>query len=123
MDSSRYAGIIVPTMKRPAWVRLVWMMTRPTPTRLLIPLFLTVVGGAAAPTEAEDWHQWRGIDRLGVWHETGIVERFPSEGLKVNWRVPIGSGYAGPAVADGRVFVLDWVEDPQTRTLESVSET
>ena len=94
------------------------MTTRPTPTRLMIPLIFTAAVGAAAPTAADDWHQWRGVDRLGVWHETGILEQFPNEGLQVLWRVPIGSGYAGPAVADGRVFVLDWVEDPQTRTLD-----
>ena len=94
------------------------MTTRPTPTRLMIPLIFTAAVVAAAPTAADDWHQWRGVDRLGVWHETGILEQFPNEGLQVLWRVPIGSGYAGPAVADGRVFVLDWVEDPQTRTLD-----
>jgi len=94
------------------------MTTRPTLTRLMIPLIFTTAVGAAAPTAADDWHQWRGVDRLGVWHETGILEQFPNEGLQVLWRVPIGSGYAGPAVADGRVFVLDWVEDPQTRTLD-----
>ena len=94
------------------------MTTRATTTRLLIPLILTAVVIAGTPTAADDWHQWRGVDRLGVWHETGILERFPNEGLKVLWRVPIGSGYAGPAIADGRVFVLDWVEDPQTRTLD-----
>lgn len=94
------------------------MTTRPTPTRVLIPLILTAVVSVAAPTEAEDWHQWRGVDRLGVWHETGILERFPNEGLKVSWRVPIGSGYAGPAVADGRVFVPDWHENPDSRTLD-----
>ena len=94
------------------------MTTRATTTRLLIPLILTAVVIAGTSTAADDWHQWRGVDRLGVWHETGILERFPNEGLKVLWRVPIGSGYAGPAIADGRVFVLDWVEDPQTRTLD-----
>ena len=34
---------------------------------------------------AEDWHQWRGVDRLGVWHETGIVDHFPEGGLKTTW--------------------------------------
>ena len=71
----------------------------------------------AIPMSADDWHQWRGADRRGVWHETGIIDRFPQDGLKISWRVPIGSGYAGPAVADGRVFVLDWRDDPNSRTL------
>ena len=76
-----------------------------------------VVWGAQA-VRAEDWPQWRGADRLAVWHDTGIVDEFPDTGLKVAWRAPIRSGFAGPAVADGRVFVLDWLEDPESRTLD-----
>ena len=67
---------------------------------------------------AEDWPQWRGPDRYAVWHETGILERFPDDGLTVTWRVPIGNGFGGPAVADGRVFVTDWEEDPDSRTFD-----
>ncbi len=66
---------------------------------------------AGVPTlSAKDWPQWRGAERLGLWTETGILEKFPDSGLTVTWRVPINGGYAGPAVADGRVFVLDYVE-------------
>ena len=73
---------------------------------------------AAATVAAEDWTQWRGRERLGVWHETGIVEGFPESGLKYTWRTPIRSGFSGPAVADGRVFVTDWLEDPESRTID-----
>ena len=76
-----------------------------------------VVWGSQA-VRAEDWPQWRGADGLAIWHETGIVDSFPDAGLKVAWRTPIRTGYAGPAVAEGRVFVLDWEEDPQSRTLD-----
>lgn len=67
--------------------------------------------------EAEDWRQWRGSDRLAVWTETGVVEELPEQ-LRVTWRTPINSGFSGPAVADGRVFVTDWAEDPESRTLD-----
>ena len=60
---------------------------------------------------AEDWPEIRGKGRLGVWNETGIVEKFPADGLKVLWRTPIKAGFAGPAVADGRVFVIDFAEN------------
>ena len=83
-----------------------------------IALVLVLAAGGPGLAAAEDWPQWRGAGRLGVWHEDGIVERFPAGGLQVDWRVPVGSGYAGPAVADGRVFVLDWREDPDSRTLD-----
>ena len=57
---------------------------------------------------AEDWPQWRGADRLGVWTESGILREFPEGGLKVAWRQSIGRGYAGPAVASGRVFITEF---------------
>ena len=58
---------------------------------------------------AEDWPEWRGKERLGVWNETGIVEKFPADGLKVEWRTPIRGGYSGPSVAAGRVYVTDFL--------------
>ena len=73
-----------------------------------------------AGVQAEDWPQWRGPGRLGVWNETGILERFPDGGLQVLWRTPVGGGYAGPAVADGRVFVTDFVALQGLRGMERV---
>ena len=66
---------------------------------------------------AKDWPQWRGAERLGLWTEDGIIETFPEHGLTVKWRVPIHGGYSGPAVANGRVFVLDYVET-EARTMD-----
>jgi outer membrane protein assembly factor BamB len=60
-------------------------------------------------SQAADWPQWRGPDRDGVWKETGILSRFPAAGLTVKWRVPVALGYAGPAVAQGRVYVMDYL--------------
>lgn len=62
-------------------------------------------------TLADDWPQWMGPNRDGVWHEDGIVETFPADGLPVAWRVPIGLGYSGPAIGGGRVFVTDYQVD------------
>ena len=74
---------------------------------------------AGATLSAEDWPQWRGAERLGVWTETGVLREFPDEGLTVKWRAPVGAGYAGPAVADGRVFVLDYRET-EPRTMDGI---
>ncbi|MBM3779791.1 MAG: hypothetical protein FJW23_16375 [Acidimicrobiia bacterium] len=56
---------------------------------------------------AEDWPEFRGKGRRGDWNETGILERFPDDGLKIIWRTPIKAGYSSPTVADGRVFLSD----------------
>jgi len=69
---------------------------------------------------AEDWVQWAGNDRQCNWTETGILKKFPPDGLKIRWRTPIGSGYAGPVVSEGRVFTLDYVKKPGTTILEAI---
>jgi outer membrane protein assembly factor BamB len=56
---------------------------------------------------ADDWPQWLGPQRDSVWRETGVIDKFPLDGPPVRWRVGIGGGYAGPAVANGRVYVAD----------------
>ena len=84
----------------------------------LLCLFCICTVAATANLQAEDWPQWRGLNRDGNWPDTGIVEKFPDTGLMVTWRVPIRGGFAGPAVADGRVFVLDYEETPGSRTMD-----
>jgi outer membrane protein assembly factor BamB len=68
----------------------------------------TVQPSAPQSAGAQDWPEWRGRGRLGVWTEPGILDRFPANGLRVLWRTPIRAGYAGPSVAGGRVFIADF---------------
>ena len=56
----------------------------------------------------DDWPQWLGPTRDGVWHEEGVVETIPAAGLPVVWRVPVKGGYSGPAVVGGRVYLTDY---------------
>ena len=75
--------------------------------RVIAFLSLIMLLCGSGRVHAEDWPQWRGAGRLGQWNETGIMEKFPETGLEVRWRTEIREGYAGPAIADGRVFVVD----------------
>jgi outer membrane protein assembly factor BamB len=70
---------------------------------------------AASPILADDWPQWMGPNRDGHWNETGILQKFPTGGPKKLWSHPIGEGYGGPAVADGKVYVLDYQATDGTR--------
>jgi outer membrane protein assembly factor BamB len=74
-------------------------------------LLLLLIAAATIHVGAEDWPEFRGRGRLGVWNETGILEKFPDSGLKVLWRTPVHAGYSGPAVANGRVFLLDFIAE------------
>ncbi|HSR51299.1 MAG TPA: PQQ-binding-like beta-propeller repeat protein [Acidobacteriota bacterium] len=77
----------------------------------LLPAFFCVFSNLVwaqkgdAPSSPE-WHQWRGPNRDGVSSEAGLLESWPEEGPPRNWRVALGTGYSGMAVADGRVFTL-----------------
>jgi outer membrane protein assembly factor BamB len=84
--------------------------------------FILLVALIAAPVLADDWPQWGGPQRDLVWRESGIVKKLPAVDpatgmLPRVWTAKIGAGYAGPAVAEGRVFVTDRLAD---KTLERV---
>jgi outer membrane protein assembly factor BamB len=78
-------------------------------TTCAIVLFCLVSGLASCNGAlfGDDWPQWRGPNRDGTWKETGLVEKFSSSQLPLRWRVAVGSGYCGPTVAQGRVYVAD----------------
>ncbi len=81
---------------------------------LLMPAFnlsAQPVNGTAADITL-DWPDWRGKDRDGIWHETGVPLKFSVETLEAKWSVPIGPGYSGPTVANGRVYLTDRLEKP-----------
>tara|TARA_R110002020_G_scaffold175839_2_gene367772 strand:- start:197 stop:1501 length:1305 start_codon:yes stop_codon:yes gene_type:complete len=58
---------------------------------------------------ADEWPQWMGPNRDNVWKEKGIVSDFNDEGPRILWKAEIAGGYSGPAVADGSVYVTDYV--------------
>jgi len=60
-------------------------------------------------SSADDWPQWRGPQRDAQWREDGIVSELPEGQLPRKWTAEVASGYSGPTVADGRVFVTDRV--------------
>ena len=66
----------------------------------------------AMGTARADWPQWRGPNRDGVWSESGITEKLPAK-LEARWRKPIGGGYSGIAVVDGRVYAFDYQKKPR----------
>lgn len=71
------------------------------------PQFIISLTLLASVAHADDWPQWRGPQRDGVWREQGIMETFPLDGLRVLWRAEAGGGWSSPTVAEGRVFLID----------------
>jgi outer membrane protein assembly factor BamB len=78
-----------------------------------LPLWTAPLLIGAATVCADDWPQWRGPTRDGVWRETGLVERFTGPEVPIVWRAKVGPGYSGPSVYQGLVFVTDRVIEPK----------
>ena len=81
---------------------------------------------AAGPGKPADlpgaWPCFRGPNHDGVSPDaTPLAREWPSEGPKVLWSVPMGLGYAGAAVARGRVYVLDYDEAREADALRCLS--
>src|SRR5262249_28679750 len=61
----------------------------------------------AAGLTGGDWPQWRGPNRDGVCHETGLLTKWPEEGPPPLWQVEgLGKGYSSVAIHGGRIFTL-----------------
>ena len=77
----------------------------------------------ALPVAAEDWPQFRGLNRDGISLEKGWTTAWPASGPKKLWTFDIGKGHSSVAVADGRLFTLGnsnrktdtlWCLNPET---------
>lgn len=70
--------------------------------------FASCFAATLLSVSANDWPRWMGEKSDGVWLEEGVRTDLPKEGAPIAWRVPVGWGYSGPAVANGRVFLSDY---------------
>lgn len=72
---------------------------------------LSLLLGVATLTAAPSWPQFLGWDRSGVAEESEkVAAKFPEAGPKISWKFNCGSGFAGPIVADGYVYLFHRVK-------------
>lgn len=55
----------------------------------------------------EDWPGLYGPRRNHTSEQKRLLRTWPEEGPEVLWTVPMGAGFGGPAVAGGKVYLLD----------------
>jgi len=69
---------------------------------LLLALALGAVTLAASAADSiEDWPQFLGRHRNNRSDETGLLDRWPTNGPSQLWEKSVGSGYSAPSVRDG----------------------
>lgn len=66
-----------------------------------------------ATSHAADWPRFGGPDCTGTSPETNLARAWPAGGPRALWTVDVGEGFAGAAIRDGEVYLLDRVPDTQ----------
>ncbi|MHC4912613.1 MAG: outer membrane protein assembly factor BamB family protein, partial [Planctomycetota bacterium] len=54
-----------------------------------------------------DWPQYLGPDRNGISPETSLASSWPKGRPKILWKSPVGKGFAGVSIKDGKVYLVD----------------
>ena len=70
---------------------------------------VTVVVNEFGRPEGSLWNansQWRGENRDGIYHETGLLKKWADDGAEMLWYIEgLGDGYTSPAIANGKIYI------------------
>ena len=69
---------------------------------------------AAEKSAGADWPHILGPAHNCTTTESGLLRKFPAEGLRVVWEMPLGSGMGGPAISGGRIVIFHRLGEMET---------
>lgn len=81
----------------------------------------TAAPGAEPPALPGLWPQFRGAAYDNVSTETSLLTKWASGEPKALWSINVGDGYAGAAVANSRVYVIDYDKVAQADVLRCLA--
>ena len=79
---------------------------------ILIYLLISFFAIKINSPSGDEWPDWRGPSRDGTWNEKGVMKRFDFDEFEIKWSVPVSTGYSGPTIQDGRVYLTDRLTKP-----------
>jgi len=82
------------------------------PRAHLTPWLFLAAAVFSLPAAASDWPQYLGPNRNSTSDQKGLFRSWPTNGPEVLWTVPVGRGFGGPVIKDGKAYLLD--RDDQT---------
>ena len=95
------------------------MLTRSKALVIVSGLWLAC-GLAVTAAVADDWPQWRGVNRDATIEDEGLISELPDGQLPRRWTVPVGAGYSGPTIANGRVYLTDRGTEGAAASIERI---
>ncbi len=70
--------------------------------------------GLTRPALGQDWPQFLGPTRNGVYSGTNIAKAWPADGPPVRWQHKVGEGFSGPVVVGTKLILFHRVADKET---------
>jgi outer membrane protein assembly factor BamB len=68
------------------------------------------------------WPRFRGADFDNISKEkVQLIDRFGKNGPRILWKMMLGEGHAAPAVYNGNVYILDYIEAKKSDALRCIS--
>ncbi len=84
-------------------------------------VFVSLVLGMVSVVSAQDWPQWRGVNRDGKVQGFKAPEKWP-DALKKKWSVTVGQADATPALAGDKLYVFTRIgEDEVIQCLDAAT--
>lgn len=85
-------------------------------------LFFAIMFAAVTATaSAQDWPRYLGPTGDSKSPQKNLLREWPAEGPEVLWKVPVGIGYGGPVVQDGKVYLLDRDAEKEVEIMRCMS--
>ena len=84
----------------------------------------TLVSGEGKPADIDgSWPWFRGYDfnAISTDKDTKLALSWPAEGPAVLWSVDVGEGYAGAAILDGCVYIVDYDRETLSDAIRCLS--
>ena len=88
--------------------------TQPSPTASTAPANAQAAaspvasgGTNTAHSSRNYWTNYRGPNRDGRYDEMAVLTSWPTQGLPLVWKEPVGVGYSSITIADGRAYTIE----------------
>ena len=89
------------------------MLNRCSMRRLLVLGSAVIAIALGVRVAAEDWPQFLGPERNGVYRGPALADTWGPQGPTVVWRMSVGQGFSGPVVVQGHVILFHRVRDQE----------